>query len=393
VNQPKGNRCPECDALRQPDHTPSCGCGQQAAEALRDARTADAAAAGDFDPLRIRPYVELDTGGENAPPADVEATMALRTVEIPPGDGTTAPPPGTASASASDASDPDVSAPAVSAPDATMALRAVMVPPSTASVPSLRPPGAMPALAPVPDAADLSLFADPENAAGTAGAPTATVGDGDGSGVGDGTGNGAAPDGTPRRRRRGVLPAAAVAVVAVAVGAAFAGGLFSYRTPSHDGAPQEVRAAVPEVSESAAIAAASVGASAIVPASSAPAPTVTASATAAPPSPTPSPSASQSTKAATATATARAEHTKGSHDHRNDTGTAVLKRGDSGSDVVELQERLTQLSLYMGQADGNYSSMVEAAVTTYQWARGLRDDLGVYDAATRAMLESETTQP
>ncbi|ELS52942.1 hypothetical protein STVIR_6142 [Streptomyces viridochromogenes Tue57] len=51
-------------------------------EALRDARTAEAAAAEDFDPLRIRPYVELAGDG---------ATMPLRAV--PPAGPRPAPPP------------------------------------------------------------------------------------------------------------------------------------------------------------------------------------------------------------------------------------------------------------------------------------------------------------
>lgn len=358
MNQQKGNRCPECDALRGPDHTPSCGCGQQAAEALRDARTADAAAAGDFDPLRIRPYVELETPGEETPPAEADATMALRTVEVPAADGTT----GAATAQA---------------PDETMALRAVTVPPQA---PSLRPAGAMPPLAPVPaepKAADLVLFTGPDAAPDRTGPPVA----------GD-------EDGAPRRPRRALLVAAGVAVVAVAVGAAFAGGLFSYSTPSRDGAPQEVRAAVPETSESVAPAAASVGASAIAPVTSAPVPSVTASASTAPVSSSPSPSATHATQTATPSATVRTEHTRSPGHGRGDGGgSATLRRGDSGTEVVELQERLRQLSLYLGQDDGVYSTQVEAAVTTYQWARGIRDNLGVYDTPTRTSLEAETSQP
>lgn len=42
------------------DNTPSCDCRQRASEALLHTRTAEAAAAEDFDPLRIRPYVELE---------------------------------------------------------------------------------------------------------------------------------------------------------------------------------------------------------------------------------------------------------------------------------------------------------------------------------------------
>ncbi|MEN1885100.1 peptidoglycan-binding domain-containing protein [Streptomyces mirabilis] len=74
MTEPNGHVCPECAAPRTPDGTPSCACTRRASDALRDARTAEAAAAEDFDPLRIRPYVDL-TADESAP-----ATMRLRTV-------------------------------------------------------------------------------------------------------------------------------------------------------------------------------------------------------------------------------------------------------------------------------------------------------------------------
>ncbi|WP_328981689.1 peptidoglycan-binding domain-containing protein [Streptomyces mirabilis] len=74
MTEPNGHVCPECAAPRTPDGTPSCGCTRRASDALRDARTAEAAAAEDFDPLRIRPYVDL-TANESGP-----ATVRLRTV-------------------------------------------------------------------------------------------------------------------------------------------------------------------------------------------------------------------------------------------------------------------------------------------------------------------------
>ncbi|MGW3120874.1 peptidoglycan-binding domain-containing protein [Streptomyces sp. NPDC001107] len=89
MTDPKGHQCPECGAPRGADNTPSCGCTQRASDALRDARTAEQAAAEDFDPLRIRPYVELE-GVASEPAAApampaVEATMPLRAVgaEVP----------------------------------------------------------------------------------------------------------------------------------------------------------------------------------------------------------------------------------------------------------------------------------------------------------------------
>jgi peptidoglycan hydrolase-like protein with peptidoglycan-binding domain len=72
----------------------------------------------------------------------------------------------------------------------------------------------------------------------------------------------------------------------------------------------------------------------------------------------------------------------------------VLRRGDHGPEVTELQLRLRQLSLYNGDSNGNFNSQVEDAVRNYQWSRGIQaEELGVYDAATRAKLESETSEP
>ncbi|MFG3017814.1 peptidoglycan-binding protein [Streptomyces sp. NPDC048254] len=62
--------------------------------------------------------------------------------------------------------------------------------------------------------------------------------------------------------------------------------------------------------------------------------------------------------------------------------------------MTELQLRLTQLRLFSGNADGYYGHRTEDAVRTYQLARGIvTDESGVYGTATRAALESETTEP
>ena len=67
MSEPNSHICPECFAPRASDGTPSCGCARRVSDAHLEARTAEAAAAEDFDPLRIRPYVELGdepaTGG------------------------------------------------------------------------------------------------------------------------------------------------------------------------------------------------------------------------------------------------------------------------------------------------------------------------------------------
>lgn len=50
--------------------------------------------------------------------------------------------------------------------------------------------------------------------------------------------------------------------------------------------------------------------------------------------------------------------------------------------------------MYDGEADGDFDEQVESAVRTYQVTRFvLQDESGVYGKATRASLESETSQP
>ncbi|MFE9498390.1 peptidoglycan-binding protein [Streptomyces albogriseolus] len=72
----------------------------------------------------------------------------------------------------------------------------------------------------------------------------------------------------------------------------------------------------------------------------------------------------------------------------------MLRLGDEGPEVTELQLRLKQLNLYGDQVTGVFTRPVQDAVRNYQWARGIvSDDLGVYGPATRASLEAETSQP
>ncbi|MFI9834247.1 peptidoglycan-binding domain-containing protein [Streptomyces sp. NPDC051913] len=93
MTESKGHLCPECGAPRGADNTPSCGCTRRASDALRDAREAEQAAAEDFDPLRIRPYVDLDGESPEAPAptlaAPPDATMRLRPISVPPPPSTT----------------------------------------------------------------------------------------------------------------------------------------------------------------------------------------------------------------------------------------------------------------------------------------------------------------
>ncbi|MFD3926309.1 peptidoglycan-binding protein [Streptomyces sp. NPDC058614] len=307
MTEPNGHVCPECAAPRAPDGSPSCACTQRASDALRDARTAEAAAAEDFDPLRIRPYVELEPG--DADPAVVRVSVAV---------------PGFSD---------DASA-------STMRLAAV---PSGAGAP---PPDVPP---------------------------------------------------RPGRLRRVVLLGVAGAVVTVVAAAGFASGLFSYDTPSRDGAlPDAVRASVPEASPStSASASPSASTSSSPPAQAAPPPSAPPSRSpsrSATVSSTPSPSVTPSQTPTTERATGSAEATGDESD--DELQTETLRRGDEGPEVTELQLRLTQLALYVGNADGDYDNQVEESVRRYQWARGITaDDLGVYGGATRTSLEAETTEP
>ncbi|WP_405643605.1 peptidoglycan-binding domain-containing protein [Streptomyces sp. NBC_00019] len=308
-----GHLCPECGAPRGTDNTPSCGCTQRASDALRDARTAEAAAAEDFDPLRIRPYVELE---------------------------------GEASAGAA---------------DVTMPLRAV--------------PG------PAPTTRDLSLF----EGAGR---------EGEGADV-DGLTDFDDFDDDPRRRpRRTVLLGAAGGLVGVIAAAGLASGLFSYDTPTRNGAlPEEVRASVPDAPPTT-------GAASQSPTTTAPRPTTTPPSASTSPSPPPSPSPTPTSASPTpsrSTAPTPSPTTSTTADDSSDAREStppVLRRGSEGDEVTELELRLTQLGLYTRKASGHYNEGVEDAVSRYQWARGIQaTEYGVYDLATRERLESETQEP
>ncbi|MFI9809964.1 peptidoglycan-binding protein [Streptomyces sp. NPDC052301] len=74
-------------------------------------------------------------------------------------------------------------------------------------------------------------------------------------------------------------------------------------------------------------------------------------------------------------------------------GTGVLRQGDSGHGVYELQVRLQQIpGIYDGGAiDGRYGAEVRAAVTLFQKRYGVRgDESGVYGANTRLALMLRT---
>ncbi|GAQ57672.1 peptidoglycan-binding domain-containing protein [Streptomyces acidiscabies] len=365
---PYGHPCPECGALRAADSTPSCDCARRAAETLKEARLAEAAAAEDFDPLRIRPYVEL-AGTAGAPVAGGR----------PPG------PPA----------------------DATMPLRAVPAsaesfPDAMATAPLPRVPGGGTGARRGSGEVGVSGYDGVARGAGAGGVGPldGVIPAGDAGSLGDvGSLGGVDPDGVPEpgsRRRRTVLLTTSGAVVAILAAAGFASGLFAYDAPVRDGSPPEdIRAAVPVPSRTVAASVEAPAERSAVPAPVSEAATPSESAA---PSPSPTPSRSSSpSPSASGSPSAEASPSGGAADDQRQVPSltvAVLRRGDTGTEVRELQLRLKELSLYGEDADGVFDEPVENALKNYQWSRNITgDELGVYGAATRERLEKETKEP
>ncbi|MFI7136750.1 peptidoglycan-binding protein, partial [Streptomyces massasporeus] len=271
--------------------------------------------------------------------------------------------------------------------DATMPLRPVD-PDATAVLPAASAGSARPT--PLAPAATEPSVTDLRMLDGTAGADRGAAGAG---------GPGARRAG---RRRRNLLVAAAGACVAAVAAAGYASGLFSYESPSRDTAlPDDIRASVPDAPSSSAASTPPRGnASAASPAPAAPppspsrsgspsaSPSASAPSASAGPSRSPSPSAPQPSGSATGPEQAPGDN------GRQKAGPTVLRLGDRGPEVTELQLRLRQLYLCNDDADGTFDDRLADAVRTYQWSRGVQsDELGVYDRATREKLESETREP
>ncbi|WP_234340350.1 peptidoglycan-binding protein [Streptomyces sp. SCSIO 75703] len=278
-----------------------------------------------------------------------------------------------------------------------MALRVAAAPPPPAATGSALPTPLAPSGG-TPDSRDVRMFdtgtlpIPPAAGLATPGGPAAPAA--------PGTGDTPAP----RRRRRGVLLGAAGAVVAVVGAAGYAAGLFSYESPSRNGAlPDEVRASVPDTvsgtPEASAVAPSGTAspsptvsppASAPVEAGTSTAPSASAPATASPTAPATA-SREPTAPPTSAPATPTADPVGPAPD---EDGGPVLSRGSRGPAVTELQQRLNQLHLYTGRINGSYTHQVEDSVRVYQWARGIRGDgLGVYGPDTRRALEAETRTP
>lgn len=63
----------------------------------------------------------------------------------------------------------------------------------------------------------------------------------------------------------------------------------------------------------------------------------------------------------------------------------VLRRGDEGSAVLDLQRQLVELGYWLGEVDGRFGSQTEHAVVALQKVAGLERS-GLFDEATRAAL-------
>ncbi|MFB7365754.1 peptidoglycan-binding domain-containing protein [Streptomyces hydrogenans] len=377
-----GHACPECGGQR-----PGCACARAAD------RSAELAAAEDFDPLRIRPYVTLDAHDEAGDPP----TTQLRAVQATAG-ADTGPYGGGAGTYGGDGTYEGAAGPYRPA-DAREAgayeagayeARTQVIPAYGSDAYGTEPPGHGP------------------DAYGPEGGAHETMplllGGTDGSGPGGGR-----PE-RPRKRRGALV--AVVAAAAVVGTAALAAAVLGGEDP-------EDRAMVPEVTTSASLNLAvseepspsSSSPKADRTPSRTPSPTTsspTATPSTASPSatttttgPTPdttatgSPSATGAAPSAsgtTAPATSAAPPTAPTSPPRTDAPAgAVLSVGDTGPEVQDLQRRLRYMWVYLGEIDGVYGDEVRSAVASFQgrmWPRV--EEPGVYDADTRRKLERET---
>lgn len=73
-------------------------------------------------------------------------------------------------------------------------------------------------------------------------------------------------------------------------------------------------------------------------------------------------------------------------------GYPVLRVGSTGSDVSDLQARLTELGYYTGVIDGKYASGTREAIVEFQTRNGLEAD-GIAGRQTQDLLYSSSAQP
>jgi hypothetical protein len=334
VSEPAVPGCPECGELRAADGTPACSCARRASEAHRETRTAQAAAAEDFDPVRIRAFVEIDV---DSGPLDASAARTE-------GAGGHADEPVAASTDDAEKQSEEPQRPGESGRLGGDACRL-----PAEDTPSSSPLG-IPPLQPLSEGA-------PER----------------------------------RRRHRALVVTGVGAAVAVLVTGGIVGGLFWYDGPSReDSVSDGVRAGLPDgpppTNVPSSLNPSRTGATDQSSATSTSSPGATSAGSQATATGTGAPSGSAPSATATGTSAPSPSESGGR--------APVLRLGDKGPEVVELQLRLRQVGFYDGDADGVYDSAVENAVRGYQLTRViLQDESGVYGAATRDSLESETEEP
>ncbi|MFB6989197.1 peptidoglycan-binding protein [Streptomyces sp. NPDC056304] len=335
---------------------------QRAAERSAAERSAadraEIAAAEDFDPLRIRPYVTL---GVDETPATDDEPQRQDSHRRPAEDPATTMPLLLGRQAAGPPQDAVESAEAGGA---------------TAALPPLAPNSAQ---YPAPPFAPTSA----EGAASASGPASAAP---------------FAPDADPvqpRRRRPFAALAVGTAVIAVVGTAAFAGGLFD----GSDNGDADRESALPNTVASIPGASAPAKESAPASASLPPSGTVSTSPSApasasASASASPSPSASATSQPATTpppASTPPASRPASVAPPAPPAG-PTLRPGDQGPEVAELQRRLEEIWLFHGRDDGDYTGQVEHAVSVYQSYKAIEGDQpGVYGPRTRRALEAETT--
>jgi hypothetical protein len=179
---------------------------------------------------------------------------------------------------------------------------------------------------------------------------------------------------------------------AVVLTGCLVGGLFWYDSPERDGSLSGgVRAGLPDEQHPGTGSSSPTGSQTASPTQASPSATVPAEASATASAATPTGSA-----APTATGSGAVPTATGGGPQPSSSGgrPPVLRPGDKGPEVTELQLRLQQVGFYSGEADGTYDGQVESAVRGYQVTRVILDDeSGVYGPSTREALESETSEP
>lgn len=369
-----GHACPECGrrTAGEPgtEHRVPCRCGAGAGSApltedeQRAARTAEIAAAEDFDPLRIRPYVTL-TDRAGAPSGRAEGAQ-----------------PGTRAGEASRTPEGEASG---------AERHGAGVPGAAATTMPLFLGG---------DGPDAGTGAGPGSGTAT-GAYAAPAGSGDRNRRRTAAASPAfAPDPVQPRRRRPFGALAVGAAVAAVVGtAAFAGGLFGGDDTGDEALPEATTSVPDTYGEPAASVAPSPSASAApsrTPSRSA-APSASPSASVSPtksrePSPTAGASSSPTASASPTPEDGGAPTSSPSAAPPAEFAGPSLRPGDRGPEVGVLQNRLREVWLYSGPSDQNYSERVENAVAVYQSYKAIQGDpVGVYGPNTRRALEAETT--